>query len=108
MKQKNSNIILIIIIALAIVVRIIYVLKTPYTEKQHDIEPNGNGLSYIFSIADNGKLPQDNRGQHYHPPLHQIISAGWIKIISIFNSDKIFLCESLQFVTLIYSLFIIF
>lgn len=107
MKQKKYNILVIGIIILAIIVRLIYVIKTPFTEKQHDVEPNGNGLSYIFSITDDGKLPSSNRGQYYHPPLHQIICAGWVKVISIFNSDKVFLCESLQFVTLIYSMLII-
>ena len=107
MKQKKYNILLIGIIILAIIARVIYVIKTPYMEKQHDVEPNGNALRYIFSISDNGKLPDSNRGQYYHPPLHQIICAGWIKIISVFNSDKIFLCESLQFVTLIYSMLIL-
>ena len=51
MKIKNKYKILIyIIIGLALAIRLAYIIKMPYTEKQHDVEPNGNGLSYIFTI----------------------------------------------------------
>ena len=108
MKNKNYKIILTIILILALIIRLVYIIKTPYTEKQHDVEPNGNGLSYIFTIFQTEHLPEDNIGQHYHPPLHQIICAVWLKIISVFNSNTTFLCESLQFVTLIYSILILY
>lgn len=108
MKNKKCKITLIVIIILALIIRLTYVIKTPYTEKQHDVEPNGNGLSYIFTIYETGHLPQDNIGQHYHPPLHQIICAIWLKIISIFNTNKAFLFESLQFVTLIYGMLMLY
>ncbi len=108
MKNKKYKIILTIIIILALIIRLIYIIKTPYTEKQHDVEPNGNGLSYIFTIYKTGNLPQDNIGQHYHPPLHQIICTIWLKIISIFSTNTTFLCESLQFVTLIYGMLMLY
>ena len=57
-KKEKFKLIVLIIIALSIVVRIIYVIKTPYMEKQHDIEPMGNGLDYIDEIYENGKLPR--------------------------------------------------
>lgn len=109
MKIKNKYKILIyIIIGLALAIRLAYIIKMPYTEKQHDVEPNGNGLSYIFTIYETGHLPQDNIGQHYHPPLHQIICAIFLKIVSIFNTDTNFMYESLQFVTLIDSMALVF
>lgn len=107
-KLSKFSKIMITIIILAFVIRLIYIIKTPYMENQHDIEPNGNGLSYIFTIYDTGKLPDNNAGQNYHPPLHQILSAGWLRIISIFTQDFEKMCESLQFLTLIYSMAIIF
>lgn len=105
-KLKLSNI-MIVILVIAFIVRLVYIIKTPYMEKQHDIEPNGNGLSYIFTIYDTGKLPDSNSGQFYHPPLHQILSAGWLKLVSIVTQDYEKMCESLQILTLIYSMAII-
>lgn len=107
MKQKKDKILIAIIIILALIVRLVYIIKIPYTEKQHDIEPNGNGLSYIFTIYETGHLPEDNNGQHYHPPLHHGICAAWVAIISLFNNDITFVCESLQFLTLIYSMLLL-
>ena len=95
---------IIIIFILAFLVRLIYVVNVPYQEYQHDVEPNGNGLSYIFTIVETGKLPESNAGQFYHPPLHQIIAAVWIKVVNIFTDNFEIQCESLQFLTLIYSL----
>lgn len=106
-KLSKLSKIMIIILILAFLVRLVYIIKTPYMENQHDIEPNGNGLSYIFTIYDTGKLPDNNAGQNYHPPLHQILAAGWLKIISIFTQDFETMCESLQFLTLIYSMALI-
>lgn len=107
-KLKLSKIskIMVIIMILAFIVRLIYIIKTPYMENQHDIEPNGNGLSYIFTIYDTGKLPDNNAGQNYHPPLHQILAAIWLKVI-VFTEDFELMCESLQFLTLIYSMSLI-
>lgn len=106
-KLSKLSKIMIIILILAFLVRLVYIIKTPYMENQHDIEPNGNGLSYIFTIYDTGKLPDNNAGQNYHPPLHQLLAAGWLKIISIFTQDFETMCESLQFLTLIYSMSLI-
>lgn len=106
-KLSKLSKILIIIMFFSFIVRLIYIIKTPYMENQHDIEPNGNGLSYIFTIYDTGKLPDNNAGQNYHPPLHQILAAGWLKVISIFTQDFETMCESLQFLTLIYSMTLI-
>lgn len=99
--------IMITIIILAFLVRLIYVIKMPYQEKQHDVEPDGNGLSYIFTIYETGKLPDSNAGQYYHPPLHQILAACWLKIVSLFTQNIEILYESLQFLTLIYSMALI-
>lgn len=107
LKFSKLSKIMIIIMILAFVVRFAYIIKIPYMEKQHDIEPNGNGLSYIFTIYDTGKLPDNNNGQNYHPPLHQILAASWLKGVSLFTQDFEVMCESLQFLTLIYSMALI-
>ena len=101
MKKRTFTSIVMAIVILGVIVRIIYVMKTPYMEKQHDVEPQGNGLSYIEEIYENGKLPQDNEGQHYHPPFSQLIAAGWMKIGSVFTQNREELYESIQFLTVI-------
>lgn len=102
--KKNKNILLIIIL-LALIVRLIYVIKTPYEENQHDLD-----LSYILTIYKTGHLPDTNRGQYYHPPLHQIISAMFLSVESCFIKDMTIdiVGESLQFVTLIYSMILLY
>lgn len=108
-KKKVSSLSKIIttIIILAFIIRLVYIIKTPYMENQHDVEPNGNGLSYIFTIYNTGKLPDNNSGQYYHPPLHQILAAGYLRIIGIFTEDTEIMSESLQFLTLVYSMTLI-
>lgn len=108
--KKVYRIILAIIILLAFTVRLIYIEKTPYTEKQHDIEPQGNGLSYIYTIYLKGELPDTNNGQLYHPPLHHILSACWFHLIDDFYEAPEFgdLAEGLQYLTLIYSMLILY
>ena len=107
MKKFSLKNIIIAIILIGIIIRVIYVIKTPYMEKQHDIEPQGNGLSYIMEIYEKGKLPQDNDDQHYHPPFSQLIAAGWMKIGSLFTQNVEVLYESLQFLQVIYSVILI-
>lgn len=103
LKNKNYKKIIIGIFIIALVVRLAYIIKTPYTENQHDLD-----LSYIYTIYQEGHLPNDNLGQHYHPPLHQIISATFLKIESIFINNIEVLNESLQIVTVIYSMLLLY
>ncbi len=105
LKDNEYKKFLILIVILALIVRFIYVIKTPYTEKQHDLD-----LSYILTIYETGHLPQSNEGQYYHPPFHQIIGATFLKIENIFvnNIEEDFAGESLQFLTLIYSMIILY
>lgn len=110
MNKKLYKFLIAIIIILAFVIRLEYVIKMPYSAKQHDIEPAGNGLSYIFTIYGKGTLPQSIDGQYYHPPLHHILSAIFLKLIDVFYEipGRNALAEGLQYLTLIYSMLIIF
>lgn len=49
----------------------------------------------------------NNYGQFYHPPLHHLMSAMWLKLVDGIIQNEDSLLESLQFVTLIYSMLII-
>ena len=99
-----------VIVVGALIARLVYVIKMPYNERQHDIGENSSGaLNYIKVIYETGHLPDSNDNQYYHPPLHHLLGAQWLKMINtIFpNSEKSFQYESLQFLTLIYSMLIV-
>lgn len=50
-----------------------------------NIHENGCGhLGYIYYIVENGKLPDGNSYQLYHPPLYHILSAIAVQIAGIF------------------------
>ena len=97
MNKKIYKVVLSVIFILAIIIRLAYVIKMPYNKFQHDIAPNGaGGLAYIFTIYEYGHLPASNVNQFYHPPLHHLLGAGWVKIVhTIFpDGSKEFLFES--------------
>lgn len=106
LKNKIFRIILVIILLLAFAVRLRYIVNTPYTEKQHDLD-----LSYILTIFKTGHLPSSNRLQYYHPPFHQILGALFLHIENIFV-DNVTVSniagESLQYLTLIYSMILLY
>lgn len=107
-KMCKINIVIIIIFLIAFILRIIYISNTSITsEKQHDIIDKNGHLDYILEIYNN-KLPSSNQNQYYHPPLHHIICASFLKLVDGFIKNKLILYESLKVLTLIYSMLIIF
>ncbi len=89
--------------------RFAYVLATPYYIRQHDVgrfEGDSGHAAYIQYLFDKGHLPDfDVREvwQFYHPPLHHIIAAGWMKLLEGFGVSHGDACESVQILTLAYS-----
>ena len=82
-----------IIIIIGILLRTMYIIYTPITERQHDVDYfNYEGhLSYINTIYETGKLPETNEWQYYHPPLHHFLSAVWLKTTEVlFNVSSIY------------------
>ncbi len=65
-------------------------------------------LDYIMTIHNTGKLPETNKVQHYHPPLHHLISASFLKLLDNFNLSSKTKLESLQILTCIYSIIAMF
>ncbi len=102
-KKINFNKLILAIGIIGIVLRSVYILYTPLTERQHDLEANVGHLAYIETIYNTGKLPEHNKWQFYQQPLHHIISAGWLKINSIFGVDLKTSEEGIQILTAIYS-----
>ena len=103
--SKKTKKILWIIIVIGIILRIIYIIKTPITARQHDVYTiNDEGhLGYIYTIYNTGKLPTTNNTQFYHPPLYHMISAGWLKLETLIGIPFDTALEGLQILTLLFS-----
>ncbi|MDD5020738.1 MAG: glycosyltransferase family 39 protein [Endomicrobiaceae bacterium] len=110
LKLNDVNI-CILLGSLSFLFHVTYVLCTSIEEYQYDLyfDNNGGHVGYIFYILNKLTLPNFNfspveRGMFYHPPLHHIISAIWIRI-NIFMGvlTKNQAIENLQFLTLFYS-----
>ena len=96
-----------ILFLIGLIVRILYVLYTPYNVRQHDVKlvTSGKGhMGYIQYIATNLALPDTNKTwQFYHPPLHHIIAGGAYRIMSDAGLAAKEIAEKLQFITVFYS-----
>lgn len=105
MKENKIRSIMIIIIIIGILIRLMYIMYTPVTERQHDvdyIEDEGH-LGYIYRIYETGKLPDTNSHQFYHPPLFHYIGAGWLRVTDFFNIDQEKAIEGIQILTATFS-----
>ncbi len=104
-KKLTTKAITNIIIIIGILLRTMYIVYTPITERQHDVDYfNYPGhLSYMNIIKETGKLPDTNDGQFYHPPLHHFIGATWLKVNDVLNVPIEKNVEGLQILTLIFS-----
>ena len=132
MSQNNkTKKILILILLVGLIIRIALACSFPINRFQYDIGiedtfncyneedykalmdfdrdylTEGGHLEYILTIYKTGHLPNDNMNQMYHPPLSQLIFAGFLKIETLFTDNSKFLLESLEFVTIVYSMLII-
>lgn len=133
MKQnKNVKKILIILVLIGLAIRVLFALDFEINRYQYDIGTQegfnaknredyqalmdfdrkylmeGGHLEYILTIYKTGHLPEINTNQMYHPPLSHAIYAGFMKIESLFTNDSKFLIESLEFVSILYSMIIVF
>ena len=101
----NYKSIILIIMIVGILTRVMYIIYTPITERQHDVYGiNDQGhLGYIYTIYQTGKLPETNSIQFYHPPLFHSIAAGWLKVNDIFSVSLDKSIEGIQIITAIFS-----
>lgn len=127
MKNKYK-IILIAIFIMAILVRTVFICKTNISEFQFDFgigeltsesdyeklyknfdkEPNiGRHINYIMQLYTYNSLPNKIIGQFYHPPLHHFIMSTWLKIADNVFENVSTRFESMQFITLTYSIIIL-
>lgn len=102
------------LLAAGIAFRFVYVLYTSSALRQHDVG-FWNGVAghakYIEYWYENGlKLPNfDVREvfQFYHPPLHHILMALLLKLLTSLGMEYLTACEALQFLPFLYSCLIL-
>ena len=131
MKKDKYQIILIIIFILAICLRIFFVSKFNIAQFQFDFgvekEPMINleldydgiyknfsegynearHINYIMHLYTFGTLPLEIIGQFYHPPLHHFLMSNWLKCMDLFSENPELKLESMQIVSLVYSVIIL-
>ena len=105
--------VILVLFLLAFAARLVYVLDISILVNQHDtrsfsvLENNYGHTGYIRYLLEEMHLPDfDVRGksQFYHPPLHHIICAIWIKIQTSLGLSFEDATENLQILTLFYSM----
>lgn len=108
--RLNTKTLCMLIIISGIILRLCYVLYTNSGQRQHDVgyfNWTGGHSYYIEYWYNNGlKLPDfDVRTiwQFYHPPLHHLIMACFLKILTTLSVEYEKACEALQILPLMYS-----
>ena len=96
-----------LLFAVGFVLRIFYVLYTPYTVRQHDVwlVTSGKGhMGYIQYIAEHLALPDTNSvWQFTHPPLHHAVAGVLYRLLQTAGLEPALIAEKLQFLTCFYS-----
>ena len=102
--------ILFLIAAASFLLRVLYILYTPYNVRQHDVFDIGSDQGHIayieYLLNHNFALPNfDPRAvfQFYQPPLHYLIAAICVKFNTLLGMDYTQAVESIQVLTLFYS-----
>lgn len=106
-RLDTGRIVLLLIIA-GVAVRAAYVLLTGHLVRQHDAGGTNGHIPYMEYIYNNLSLPDVTRpavNQNYHPPLHYLISAAWLKVQTLLAGSEFYACavENIQILTLFYS-----
>lgn len=102
-KKINYKILIISMLLIGIIVRTLYISYTDIYDRQHDVAGRRGHLAYIETVYKTGELPQHNKWQFYHQPLHYLISASWLKINDYFEVDLRQSREGIQYLTAVYS-----
>ncbi len=91
---------LVIIIVIGFIMRVGYMLYTPYDVRQHDIGVIGSAghLDYIYTIFNTGSLPKSNAEQFYHPPFYYYLSAAVFKVATLFYNNNDFAFNAVRLI----------
>lgn len=98
------------VLAAGILMRLAYVLYTPYNMGQHDTMELGSGIGhfgYIEYFLEGGSLPFDfnpmNAYEFYHPPLFHLIAAAFVRCNLLLGVEYVQAFENLQYLTCLFS-----
>lgn len=91
-KKLNFYTLVFLLFVIAFIVKLCYMLNTPYNVRQYDTITTANDghEGYAWILFTTGKLPTvvDDQGylmyQFYHPPLNAVIQAGWMHFFKPF------------------------
>lgn len=99
-----------IITLTGVLMRLGYVLYTPFLVGQHDLTVLGSGqghLGYIEYFLEGGHVFHDfdpmTRYQFYHPPLSHLLSAAGVRLSLLLGTPYEKAFEHLQYLSLLYS-----
>lgn len=91
-----------LILTAATLLRVFYVLATPYWVRGHDTDGH---IEYIEYIAENWQLPKPNEGwEYWHPPLYYVKGAAWMSAGEALGLNRMERLFSLQIMALLLSL----
>lgn len=116
MKEKHQKYLFLSIFIFCVLLRVIYIAVTTITERgmQNDIglldDSCYGHLGYIYYLANGGDLIHNGAGIHYqfyHPPLHYIICAVFLKMLTLLGVPLQTAGECLQVLPLFYSVMVL-
>jgi hypothetical protein len=76
--------------AAGVVMRIGYMLYTPYNVRAHDVAAlvDSGHLTYVYNLFAFARLPQTYNYEFYQPPLQHIAEAAAVKLFSLFRPEE--------------------
>jgi len=81
--RLTENKVFFLLTAASFLLKLGYVLYTGLSVRQHDTgsfkESSKSHAGYIYNLYSSYRLPDSARGQYYHPPLHYILEAAWLR-----------------------------
>ncbi len=106
-----------LVLCASFLVQLFFVLRMPYTFSWHDLgglgnladdQVNAGHLGYIAYLVKFGHLPDLNPlveayKDFYHPPLHHLLEAGFLKLNLLLGLPLEVAAENLQIPTLFYA-----
>ncbi len=91
-----------ILLFVGILVRIVYMMTSPYTVRNHDAEAH---LEYIQYLQTHGSIPMPNAGwEFWQPPLYYFLGSLWMHIASFLHLQNGQTMMGLQMGALLFSI----
>lgn len=108
-KELTEECLAVLLILAGFLLRLLYVLYTPVTARQHDVylfSGTKGHAGYIMHFYHTLRLPDfapNSVSQFYHPPLHHFLEALWMRLQTTLGVSLTAAAENTQLLTLLYS-----